>query len=143
MKLLEEALKQDEGFRDRIYLDTKGNPTGGWGHHFYPGSKLPLECCELLLKQDIAIAVSEYHKIPMAFRRHLNEASARVVVCMIFNMGLKSVMGFNDMWAAIERDDWPGAKAAMLDSLWHRDVGTRAERLAEIMLTGVWPGEKE
>lgn len=144
MDLLEKCLREDEGFRDHVYLDSKGNPTGGWGHHFEIGSELPLEVCKLLLKHDIAIATDEYLKIPRRLRSRLNKARGRVIVCMIFNMkGLRSVMGFTDMWAAIEREDWTAAKVAGLDSKWHKDVGSRAERLMAIMESGVWPGEND
>ena len=150
MKILEECLRQDEGEVLEVYLDIKGKPTGGVGHHFYVGSKIPKEVSDILLRHDIAEkAVNEYYKLPRSYTKHLNKARARVINCMLFNMrGYRSLIGFKKMWAAIICRDWAEAKRQMLDSNWAREVGDgpggrmdRAERLANIMLTGVWPGE--
>lgn len=143
MKLLEASLKRHEGYRDRIYRDTKGNPTGGYGHHFAMGSKLSDEIWELILKYDIANAVSDFNSIPKKYRDCLNEARRRVIVEMIFNMGLLSVMTFRNMWKAIEQKSFGVAAYHMLNSKWAReDVGhERSEFLANVMETGVWPME--
>lgn len=138
METLIESLKRGEGFKDRVYLDTKGNPTCGWGHHLYEGSKVPMVACEAFFRQDVAIAVAEFAKLPKGYRDKLNATRRRVVVEMIFNMkGLKSVMGFVKFWRAVLREDWEEAEKQMLDSKWHReDVGIRAERLAKIFREG-------
>jgi hypothetical protein len=46
-------------------------------------------------------------------------------------------MGFREMWQAIQVKDWDGAANAMLDSLWAKEVGQRAVRLATCMRTDV------
>ena len=136
MDILADRIKRHEGFRDRIYLDSEGFVTGGYGHHFYPGSRLPVDVAEVLFKQDLALAVSDYAKIASSIRRKLNTVRARVIVEMIFNMGLQKVLQFRKMWAAVEVDDWPEAKAQLLDSKWRQQVGQRAVELAEIFEKG-------
>lgn len=136
MNVLIESIKRHEGFRDRLYLDSEGFLTGGWGHHFYPGSRLPVDCAEILFKMDVALAMSDYTKIAPEYRKRLNQTRARVIVEMIFNMGLQKVQQFKQMWTAIYDGDWDKAASEMLDSKWSTQVGQRAVELAEVMRKG-------
>lgn len=131
MNRLIESIKQHEGYRKTLYLDTEGNLTGGWGHHFYAGSRLPQEVFETLFEQDLKSALVDYLKISPSLRNSLNAERKRVVVEMIFNMGLARVFQFRKFWAAVLEQDWSEAKAQLLDSRWHAQVGKRAETLAE------------
>jgi lysozyme len=135
MDILADRIKRHEGFRDHIYLDSEGFVTGGYGHHFYPGSRLPVDVAEVLFKMDLALAVSEYSKIAPSTRKKLNTIRARVIVEMIFNMGSK-IKQFVKMWKAIENEDFELAANEMLASKWSTQVGQRAVELAEIMRTG-------
>ena len=143
MKLLEESVKQHEGFEEKIYLDSKGIPTCGWGHALLVGTKVPLEVCEIFLRQDLANAVSDFYKLRRLVEadviKGINEVRRRVITEMLFNMGLPRVLGFVKMWEAIRVKDWDRAAEEMLDSKWHKDVGKRAETLAETFKQG---GEK-
>ena len=44
------------------------------------------------------------------------------------------VLGFHDMLAALERGDWPAARAAALDSDWARETPARARRVADALV---------
>jgi lysozyme len=54
---------------------------------------------------------------------------------MAFNLR-ERLLGFHDTLAAILNDDWQRAHDEMLDSLWAKQVGERAQRLAKMILTG-------
>lgn len=136
MDKLIESLKSHEGYRGEVYLDSLGFPTCGWGHHLYAGSKVPIEASEAFFKQDVADAISEFSKLPLRFRNHLNEPRRRVIVELIFNMGLPKVLGFKKFWSAVELEDWPEAKAQLLDSRWATQVKGRASELANRFLIG-------
>ena len=136
MDILAERIKRHEGFRNHIYLDSEGFVTGGYGHHFYPGSRLPVDVAEILFKQDLALAVSDYAKIAPSLRKKLNMIRARVIVEMLFNMGLQKVLQFVKMWKAIGEDNFELAANEMLASKWASQVGQRAVELANIMKTG-------
>lgn len=137
-------LKQDEGFRAEVYLDSEGLLTCGWGHYLRVGSRVPLEACEAFFKQDLADAVSSFRTIPPIYRRRLNPARARVITNMIFNMGIARTMGFHRMWACIEAGDFEGAAENILwndkengiKTPYYITVKGRAERLAEIFRRG-------
>ena len=57
---------------------------------------------------------------------------------MTFNLGIGRLTEFHDFLAKMQTQDWQGASAAMLDSLWARQVGPRAQRLALQIQTGDW-----
>lgn len=136
MKILEDRIKKHEGFRDRIYLDSEGFLSGGYGHCFSIGSRIPVDVAEVLFKLDLASAVSDYSKITPTIRKKLNTARARVVVEMIYNLGLQGTLQFKDMIKAIEEEDFEKAAQAMLLSKWATQVKQRAVELAEIMKKG-------
>ena len=149
MKILEETLKSDEDFSETVYLDTKNNLTVGWGHKIEIGDRINEVIAIEWLKMDLAYAVSSFQRIPARYRHRLNKARRRVIICMIYNMGFDRVWapdgpgGFDKMWECIFNEDWKGTRTQALDSKWHNDVGKRAERLADIMESGVWPGEAD
>lgn len=131
-----ESIQENEGYREEVYLDHLGNLTCGWGHRLAVGTKMPQEACRILFRMDIADAVNGFNRIELTKVRSLNIARRMVIVEMIFNMGLSAVKQFYRMWDAIQQKDWDRASQEMLDSQWHKQVGRRAERLAEIMKKG-------
>lgn len=136
MEKLIDSIKRHEGYKDRVYLDSEGKPTCGWGHYLWVGSRVPLEASEAFFKQDVADAVSSYRTILPHIRHKLNINRARVVTEMIFNMNVAKVLQFKQMWQAIEAEDWNEAANQMLESKWASQVKGRAEELAEIMRKG-------
>lgn len=142
MDTLANMLMEDEGYSESLYLDVKGNLTGGYGHRFKVGYTLSAEIWEAIFKHDVARAINSYMRLPRSKTDHLNPARKRVIVSMIFNLGLSGCLNFERMWVCIERDDFEGAAREMLwngpgrKTRWYSDVGTRAERLALIMEEG-------
>jgi lysozyme len=55
---------------------------------------------------------------------------------MLFNLGYGGVMKFGKFIAALTIGDYDEAADQMLDSLWAKQVKTRAVRLAKMMRTG-------
>ena len=60
----------------------------------------------------------------------------RVIVDMVFNLGLGGFLRFQKTIAALEKHDYCEAAKEMLDSRWASQVGQRAERLAQMMRSG-------
>jgi lysozyme len=90
-----------------------------------------------LLKNDIAIVEEELLRAKPSVA-DLDAVRQRVLVDMGFNLGLPILLKFQNMWAAIEDEDWIDAAEQMLDSRWAKQVGRRAARLAEAMRSGEW-----
>ncbi len=136
---LRDRLIQEEGWRNATYADTLGNHTWGVGHldpHSPIGEMHTDDQINAQLDSDISAATGALERnIPWGVT--LDVVRLGVLIDMAFNMGVGKLMGFSNMLAAIRRQDYAGAAAQMLDSLWARQVGQRAVNLASIMSTGV------
>jgi GH24 family phage-related lysozyme (muramidase) len=133
-------IKQHEGFRERVYLDTVGVPTGGYGHAFHEGSKLPEAIWNEIFWHDYKQAVKDYDALGF----DLDPVRRAVVVDMLFNLGWNRFVGtkdrpesgFKNTIKSIRAGDWEQAAKGMENSLWYQQVRTRAVRLVRMMRTG-------
>lgn len=131
---LQSDLKADEGVSAKIYTDTVGKITGGVGRNLTDRGFSPSEIA-LMLQNDIALAVSELDRVAPWWRK-LDDVRQNVMVNMMFNLGAPRLLGFRKFLAAVQAADWPRAAAEMMDSTWSKQVKSRANRLANEMLTG-------
>ena len=133
-----EQLKIDEGVVYEIYLDHLGYKTFGVGHlvlesdpeHEYEvGEPVSVERVQECFDRDLEVAVDEcvllYGSDWDAFPGEVQE----ILVNMLFNMGRPRLGKFKKMNAALTVGNWSEAATEGRDSLWHRQVGNRAERL--------------
>jgi len=138
MKKLTEQLKRQEGKEPVPYQDSKGHWTVAYGHLM--SNPLSDRAMEMILKDDIGVAIKDFARLPLAFRRNLNEARRRVAINMLFNMGLgdndDGFLSFKKMIQAVKDDDFETAGSEMLDSQWARNHKRRASKLTKIMKTG-------
>lgn len=134
-----DEIKEHESYRDEVYLDSRGNPTCGWGHHLAIGSKIPLQVSEIFLEGDIANAISDFYKLDRKIQDKLNPVGRRVICNMIFNMGLLKVLEFKKMFKAIKKEDWEEAGTQLLDSQYAQQVGYRAFYLRNLLVKGENP----
>ncbi len=140
---LKELLKFHEGLRLQPYKCPAGHWTIGYGHNLEARNEpIPLsitaEDAELYLDRDIAEATRSCERLFPSLET-LDEVRQAVLVDMSFNMGPGSLSKFKRFRAAVERKHWEQAAVEMLDSLWARQVGVRAARLAGMMQSGQWP----
>ena len=134
-----EQLKIDEGVVYEIYLDHLGYKTFGVGHlvlesdpeHGYAvGEPVSVERVIECFNSDLDVALSECvnlygSDIWCGFPGEVQE----ILVNMMFNLGRPRLGKFKKFNAALEVGDWATAGVEGRDSLWHRQVGNRAERL--------------
>ncbi|OJI08021.1 MAG: hypothetical protein COX02_02525 [Candidatus Vogelbacteria bacterium CG22_combo_CG10-13_8_21_14_all_37_9] len=139
----------NEGWRNNVYVDSRGNPTVGIGHLIRAGESIPsgyLTDTQVrnYFNQDYSRAVNDARG---AADRHnvdfdsLSPARQTVLVDMAFNMGTnpngltqgqQGLDGFNRMWSGIEAGDWQRAGQEVQGSGYY---GPRADRNAQIMAT--------
>lgn len=131
---LKQQIKLHEGVEYRVYEDTQGILTIGVGRNLEDRG-LSEDEVDYLLNNDIKICVEEL-KRSFDWYEDLGDIRKRVLVDMVFNLGMPRLKGFVKMLEAIESGAWEAAAEEMLDSTWARQVGSRADRLSEMMETG-------
>lgn len=138
-----ELIKQHEGLRLKVYQDTKGIPTIGYGHNLRESGKKLVEItkqqADELFEEDYKTTLVQLSREPFgSVYNSLNTVRKAVLENMMFNMGPNKLAGFAKMLEALRRNDYVKAHDEMLDSKWVTDVGNRAKVLAKMMLTGAW-----
>jgi lysozyme len=131
-----DQLTRDEGVRLKPYRDSVGKLTIGIGRNL-DDKGISLAEAQILLQDDIRDVQADLQRaLPWAYQ--LDDARRSVLENMAFNMGVEKLLGFHDTLSFIQRGMYEQAAHAMMQSLWARQVGLRAVRLAEQMRTGVW-----
>lgn len=134
-------LRADEGERLTAYPDplTGGAPwTVGIGHtgpEVHQGIRITPAQSAAYLEGDIDEAEADARKLVPGFDS-LNDARKCVVVSMAFNLGFKRLSGFVMTLRAINSGNWAEASNGMVCSVWAKQVGERASRLARMMEKG-------
>ena len=140
---LREQLKVDEGVKYEIYKDHLGYPTFGIGHliteddpeHGEPdGTEISEDRVNEVFETDVSKFVDEA-KILFPDLDDLPEVAQQVIVNMAFNMGRPRLSKFKNFIAGVNDRDWVRAAEEMMDSRWADQVGARAVRLRNLILT--------
>lgn len=132
-------IRLHEGERLKPYRCTAGKLTIGVGRNL-DDRGITREESAMLLDNDIRLLEIElFRALPWASA--LDDVRQRVLLDMAFNLGLPGLLQFKRTLEAIRTSQYQQAATMMLDSLWARQVGQRAERLARMMATGATPRE--
>jgi lysozyme len=136
-KEIMDQIKEHEGYREEVYVDSVGIPTAGYGHAFLKGSRIPAIVADILFEEDFKAAKIDFEMlVNRCDLGHLSEVRRGVLIDMLFNMGMTRVLKFKKMLAAISNREWGKAANEMLDSKWAGQVGKRSTYLAEKMRKG-------
>ena len=131
MKKLIEAVKLSEGFRDRVYDDSLGIPTIGYG---FAIKDLVLEedICDTILERKLNDLIHRVvNKFP--FVKDLPEEAQEVVYEMCYQLGLGGFSKFKKTIALLRLGNYEECASEMLDSKWYRQTPNRAQRLSNII----------
>lgn len=153
-RVMRAELVRDEGLRLKPYRCTAGKLTVGVGRNLDDvgistveadamgitaagcGSRgVTYEQAMALLDSDIARVERDLDR-RLPWWRGLDPVRQRVLVNMGFNLGITRLLGFRNTLRFVELGDYAHAASNMLQSLWARQVGARAVRLADMMETG-------
>ena len=136
---LAEDLKRDEGFVPHVYKDTQGHETIGYGRLVDPdlGGGISKEEGEYLLNNDIEVKREEVKRAFPTIWGKLDSVRKKAFLNMAFNLGIPRLKKFNDMLNALREEDYDEAAEEALDSLWSRQVGARAQRVAKDLREGI------
>lgn len=132
--LLTRDLIADEGMRLKTYTCTAGKLTIGVGRNL-DDNGISVDEAHLMLQNDIDIVCAQLdNKLP--WWRDMTEVRQRVLANMCFNMGIGTLLKFINTLEAMKHGQYDKAADGMLKSLWAKQVGNRAKRLARQMKEG-------
>jgi len=131
--LLKKQLLLHEGFRQYPYKDTVGKLTIGIGRNL-DDRGISMNESLVLLEFDVAEIVNYLSRYD--WFNNLGDVRQRVVVDMVYNLGISGFLKFKRTIQAIKERDFDKAAEQMLKSKWAGQVGIRATRLARMMETG-------
>ena len=123
---LELRIKEHEGFRNTIYLDSLGKKTVGWGHlcvedHWEENVIYTKDILEKTFQEDLQIAKDGATSL------------LDIITEMVFQLGTTGVGRFKKMFKALEVADYIEASKQMLDSKWNSQTPARCQELAKMM----------
>jgi lysozyme len=139
MDRLMESVKQHEGYRNKVYLDTLGKRTVGVGHlcveDFWEDDKEYEESFLMdILKKDLQEAIRGARSL---MEDHgcadIDEKAEEILIEMVFQLGMTGVSKFRNMWKALSELNYVGASYEMLDSRWAKQTPNRAKAMAKTM----------
>ena len=128
-----ESIKKHEGWRSKMYEDSVGVKTIGYGFNLEE-NELPKPVGELWLS--IKIHQHEDELKRLHWYNKLDQTRQDVLLDMHYNLGDSRFRQFKKMIKALENEKYDRAADEMLDSKWARQVGSRAEELADKMRSG-------
>lgn len=134
MSLIANMLMKDEGCRLKVYTDTLGHPSIGYGRALDTNG-ISIDEADYLLANDIARVTQEVSGALPWFGT-LDGSRQAVLLSMAFQMGIEGLLAFRQTLAYIQTQRWQEASDAMLNSKWASQTPERAQRLANIILTG-------
>jgi GH24 family phage-related lysozyme (muramidase) len=154
IQILMKMLRFEEGSRLKEYLCSKGYPTIGIGHKITPadrktflatenGKMIITEAQEAeLFQRDIQIAIDGAKRwIGQENWDKLSVNRQAVCVGMVYQMGIGSVMNFQQTRGHILAEEWEDVAQHFITTKWYQDTPNRVKRMAKIMRTNTLPKE--
>lgn len=127
--------KAFEGLRLKPYKCSAGKTTIGYGRNLEDVGISKLEA-DYLFNADWNRAVQDAMRICKDYDidyKQLIEQRFYVLTDMCFNMGYARTKAFKKMLTALKKGLYEDASKEMLDSIWAKQVGNRAIKLAHLM----------
>jgi|TARA_R110001606_G_C15274643_1_gene639896 lysozyme len=138
MPRLLKSVRDHEGYRDQVYLDSLSKRTVGVGHlcveEFWEDDKKYSEKFLMeILEKDLENAISGAEELLKEC--NLPSLANEIVVEMVFQLGKTGVSKFRNFLAALQGDSpqWLKASEEMLDSRWAKQTPNRAKGMSEVI----------
>jgi len=136
MKNLIKMLRQHEGVKSTVYLDTVGIETIGVGRNLKDVG-LSDDEIDYLLVNDINRCKAEAKTFN--WYEDLNTVRREAILNLLFNLGKPRFLGFKKAIEALEANDYEESANQFWDSKWRKQVGSRAEDICLMIRTGKYP----
>ena len=139
MERLLQSVKDHEGYRNKVYLDTLNKRTIGVGHlcveEFCEDDKEYEEKFLMtILEHDLETAIKGAKDLMSENGcMDMDEVAEEIIIEMIFQLGKTGVSKFRNMWKALSGLDYSTAAIEMLDSRWAKQTPNRAQAMSAEM----------
>lgn len=131
MQGLIDSIKQNEGYRAKVYKCSEGFDTIGYGFAI-KDLELSEEICDLILNEKL----EKYKKEINTKFNWLNDMPINIqhiVIEMCYQIGVTGFSKFKKTIAYLRDKNWEKASVEMLDSKWAKQTPNRAKRMSEIV----------
>ena len=139
MDRLLKSVKEHEGYRNKVYLDSLGKRTVGVGHlcvedHWEDNKEYSEKYLMNILKDDLKNAIEGAERL-CSKCPDLDDLAKETIIEMVFQLGETGVSKFRNMWKALQHDppNYERASLEMLDSRWASQTPGRAKEMSEHM----------
>jgi lysozyme len=123
-------LRQEEGFRATLYIDTEGHKTIGYGLNIDAGISQRVAAAALEAQlEELQETLAKYPWYAL-----LDPVRQSVLLDIAFNNGLSGLLHFPHMLAAISRQDWSTASTEC--HVENPELAGRYQKLAQLLLIG-------
>lgn len=139
MSKLETMLELHEGNRKFPYRCTAGKLTIGVGFNLDDVGLLPEEITFILRNRINLVRTRLAAALP--WFGTLDEVRQAVLIDMGFNLGVDGLLKFRNTLKFVQNGDYAQAARNMEQSLWYKQVKSRAVRLVKMMESGKWYDE--
>ena len=131
-------IKQNEGYKNKVYRDQLGNPTIGYGHLVLPTEKY---CLEKKYSRKFLFKVfqNDLEKSIFCFKKYYSTKKfptmvQEVLIEMIFQLGIHGVLKFKKANKYLEKKLYYLAALEMMNSRWYKQTPKRIDKLITILL---------
>lgn len=126
-----DSIKQNEGYRSKVYKDTLGFDTIGYGFAI-KDLELDEKICEDILVQKLVKLIKRCHDRFQWLDAQPQEIK-EIIYEMCYQLGVTGVSKFKKTLKYIEQNNYEAASVEMLDSRWAVQTPARANLLSEKM----------
>lgn len=131
LDIAETKIIEREGFRDRVYKDTRGNLTAGYGHFVQPkdglkeGDGISRDLAETWLDQDLSRSYKNACQQGLELGKTTPEFIA-ALTCANYQLG-DFKFKFPTTFNLLKQGAWQAAISNILNSNWNRQTPVRAD----------------
>ena len=136
-KLLK-SVREHEGYKNTVYLDTLNKKTVGVGHlcveDFWEDNKEYEESFLMdILQKDLQNSIDGAENL--CKNLNISDDAKIIIIEMVFQLGKTGVSKFRNMWKALAENppNYEEASIQMLDSRWAKQTPNRAKKMASHM----------
>ena len=126
-----DSIKQHEGYRSKVYKDSLGIPTIGYGFAI-KDLELDQDICDLILERKVK-DLKDRIKKKFSWYKYMPPTIKEIIIEMCYQLGLYGFSCFKKTISYLQNKEWEKASVEMLDSRWAVQTPRRARELSEIV----------